>query len=107
MLTEIMGQQGQGAGLHSLQATLGCELQGDLSVRGFWRLGYNRQDQDFLTFDSETLPWTVATPSALHIKKLWETQGPRADLVKTFLRVTCLAQLWRYLASWRGLLENT
>ncbi|XP_058386698.1 MHC class I-like protein MILL1 [Diceros bicornis minor] len=44
---------------------------------------------------------------AQHIKKLWETQGPRADLVKDFLCVTCPAQLWRYLASWRGLLENT
>ncbi|XP_058386699.1 MHC class I-like protein MILL2 [Diceros bicornis minor] len=76
MLTEIMGQQGQGPGLHSLQATLGCELQGDLTVRGFWRLGYNGQDQDFLTFNSETLPWSVATPSAQHIKKLWETQDP-------------------------------
>ncbi|KAF5911651.1 hypothetical protein HPG69_010972 [Diceros bicornis minor] len=77
LLTEIMGQQGQARG------------------------------QDFLTFDSETLTWTVAMPSAQHIKKFWETQGPRADLVKTFLRVTCPAQLWRYLASWRGLLENT
>ncbi|XP_014650558.1 PREDICTED: MHC class I polypeptide-related sequence B-like [Ceratotherium simum simum] len=76
MLTEIMGVQAQASG------------------------------QDFLTFDSETLPWMVATPSALRIKKFWETQGPRADLVKTFLRVTCPAQLWRYLASWRGLLEN-
>ncbi|XP_058385637.1 MHC class I-like protein MILL1 [Diceros bicornis minor] len=104
MLTEIMGQQGQGSGLHSLQATLGCELQGN-STRGFWRLGY--KGQDFLTFDSPTLTWTLALPSAQHIKKLWETQGPRADLVKTFLRVTCPAQLWRYLASWRGLLENT
>ncbi|XP_014650557.1 PREDICTED: MHC class I polypeptide-related sequence B-like [Ceratotherium simum simum] len=63
--------------------------------------------QDFLTFHSQTLTWTLATPSAQHIKKLWETQGPRADLVKDFLRVTCPAQLWRYLASWRGLLENT
>ncbi|XP_058385641.1 MHC class I-like protein MILL1 [Diceros bicornis minor] len=104
MLTEVMGQQGQGAGLHSLQATLGCELQGD-STRGFWRLGY--KGQDFLTFDSQTLTWTLATPSAQHIKKLWETQGPRADLVKDFLCVTCPAQLWRYLASWRGLLEHT
>ncbi|XP_058385621.1 MHC class I-like protein MILL1 isoform X1 [Diceros bicornis minor] len=106
MLTEIMGQQGQGSGLHSLQATLGCELQGD-STRGSWRLGYNGQDQDFLTFYSQTLTWTLATPSAQRIKKLWETQDPRADLVETFLHVTCPAQLWRYLASWRGLQENT
>ncbi|XP_058385619.1 MHC class I-like protein MILL1 isoform X2 [Diceros bicornis minor] len=106
MLTEIMGEQAQASGLHSLQAMLSCELQGD-STRGSWRLGYNGQDQDFLTFNSETLPWMVAKPSDQHIKKLWETQGPRADLVKIFLRVTCPAQLWRYLASWRGLLENT
>ncbi|XP_058386696.1 MHC class I-like protein MILL1 [Diceros bicornis minor] len=104
LLTEITGQQGQGPGLHSLQATLGCELQGD-STTSFWCLGYN--GQDFLTFDSQTLTWTLALPSAQHIKKLWETQGPRADQVKDFLHVTCPAQLWRYLASWRGLLENT
>nr|XP_044615718.1 MHC class I-like protein MILL1 isoform X3 [Equus asinus] len=104
-LAEIMGQQGQGQGLHSLQATLGCELQRDLSTRGFWRLGYN--GQDILTFDSETLTWTVDAHSAQHIKKLWETRGPRADLAKIFLYETCPAQLWRYLASWRGLLEKT
>ncbi|XP_046539467.1 MHC class I-like protein MILL2 isoform X3 [Equus quagga] len=104
-LAEIMGQQGQGQGLHSLQATLGCELQRDLSTRGFWRLGYN--GQDILTFDSETLTWTVDAHSAQHIKTLWETRGPRADLAKIFLYETCPAQLWRYLASWRGLLEKT
>uniref|UniRef100_F6SJC9 Ig-like domain-containing protein n=1 Tax=Equus caballus TaxID=9796 RepID=F6SJC9_HORSE len=37
-LAEIMGQQGQGQGLHSLQATLGCELQRDpaLEASGAW-----------------------------------------------------------------------
>lgn len=68
-------------------------------------MGYN--GQDILTFDSETLTWTVDAHSAQHIKKLWETRGPRADLAKIFLYVTCPAQLWRYLASWRGLLEKT
>lgn len=69
-------------------------------------MSYNGQGS--LTFNVEILTWLVpAMPSAQPIKELWETEGPRADLVKLFLHETCLAQLWKYLASWRGLLGNT
>ncbi|XP_027623008.1 zinc-alpha-2-glycoprotein [Tupaia chinensis] len=100
-LAAIMSQQGQDRGFHSLQATLGCELQDNLSTGGFWRLGYN--GQDFLTFDLETLTWTATLPSAQRIKKFWERHSPQADLVKVYLQETCPAQLRRHLASLRGL----
>ncbi|XP_005370380.1 hereditary hemochromatosis protein homolog isoform X1 [Microtus ochrogaster] len=100
MLAEVMDQQGQKKGLHILQETLGCELQGNQSTGGFWRIGYD--GQDFLTFDQKTLSWTMAMPFTQKTKTFWETHAPRADEVKTFLDDICPAQLQRYLASMRN-----
>ncbi|XP_041510862.1 MHC class I-like protein MILL2 isoform X1 [Microtus oregoni] len=100
MLAEVMNQQGQKKGLHILQETLGCELQGNRSTGGFWRIGYD--GQDFLTFDQKTLTWTMAIPFTQKTKTFWETHAPRADEVKTFLDDICPAQLQGYLASMRN-----
>lgn len=90
----------------SLQATLGCGLQGELSTGGSWHLGYN--GQDFLTFDLETSSWKVAEPSAHTAKILRKMHGvPKAELVKTFLYDSCPAQLRRHLASMRNQLQDT
>ncbi|XP_029411375.1 hereditary hemochromatosis protein isoform X2 [Nannospalax galili] len=104
MLAELMGQKGQDRGFHTLQATLGCELQGNNSG-SFWHLGYD--GQDLLTFDLETLTWKLAEPLNQETKMLWERHGPRADLVKTFLHDVCPAQLLRHLASLRNQLVDT
>ncbi|XP_038195151.1 MHC class I-like protein MILL2 [Arvicola amphibius] len=100
MLAEVMNQQGQNKGLHILQETLGCELQGNRSTGGFWSFGYD--GQDFLTFDQKTLTWTMAMSFTQKTKTFWETHVPRADEVKTFLEDICPAQLLGYLASMRN-----
>lgn len=96
MLAEVMNRQGQNKGLHILQETLGCELQGNRSTGGFWRFGYD--GQDFLAFDQKTLTWTMAMPFTQQTK----THAPRADEVKTFLEDICPARLQGYLASMRN-----
>lgn len=105
MLVELISQQSQNKGLLTLQATMGCELQRNGSIRGFWRLGYN--GQNFLTFDPKTVTWTMAGPLAQQRKTFWETRAPRADQVKMFLDGTCPAQLQRHLASLRNVLWDT
>ncbi|XP_037057739.1 zinc-alpha-2-glycoprotein-like [Peromyscus leucopus] len=96
MLAAATKQLGQETGLHTLQETLSCELQGNQSTGGFWRLGYDGQDS--LTFDQKTLRWTMTVPSTQQTKVFWETHAPRADEFKTFLEDICPAQLQGYLA---------
>ncbi|KAL1769106.1 zinc-alpha-2-glycoprotein-like, partial [Sigmodon hispidus] len=101
MLAEVINHQGQSKGLHTLQVILGCELQGNQSIGGFWRLGYDGQDS--LTFDQKTLTWKVAMPFTQQTKTFWETHAPRVDQVKTFLEDLCPSQLHGYLASLRNI----
>lgn len=68
-------------------------------------MGY--KGRDFLTVALGPLVWMVALLSSQSIRKLWETHGLRADLVKVFLLEPCPAQIQRYLVSSRGLPENT
>ncbi|XP_076428381.1 MHC class I-like protein MILL2 isoform X2 [Peromyscus maniculatus bairdii] len=93
MLTEVMTQKGQHRGIHTLQATFGCETQGN-NTGGFWRLGYD--GQDFLIFDQKIPTWKVAVPSAYSSKIFWERHGPSVEKVKTFLNGICPDRLQRY-----------
>lgn len=84
---------------------MGCELQGNLSAGGFWRLGY--RGQDFLTFDPASFTWTATLPSARQSKQFWEVHGPSMNQVKNFLYETCPKQLQRHLAALRDILVDT
>ncbi|CAH7392569.1 Mill2 [Phodopus roborovskii] len=103
MLTEVMTQQGHNEGSHTLQETLGCELQENRSTGSFWRFAYDGQDS--LTFDQKTPTWTVAVPYSQQMA--WETHAPRADRVKAFLEDTCPAQLQGYLGFLRKFSMDT
>lgn len=105
MMAEMLNQKGHDNGLHTLQATLGCELQRNGSTRGFWHLGYD--GRNLLTFDQKTLTWMMDVPFTQQNKTFWEPRAPKADLVKTFLDDTCPAQLQRYLASLSNVLPDT
>ncbi|XP_012980871.1 hereditary hemochromatosis protein homolog isoform X1 [Mesocricetus auratus] len=96
MLAGVTNYQGHNMGFHTLQETLGCELQGNRSTGSFWHFGYDGQDS--LTFDQKTLTWTTVVPSTQQTKMVWETHVPRADGVKAFLEDVCPAQLQGYLA---------
>ncbi|XP_003516103.1 hereditary hemochromatosis protein homolog, partial [Cricetulus griseus] len=105
MLAEVTRHIGQDRGNHTIQMTFGCELQGNRSTRGFWRLGYDGQNS--LTFDQKTLTWTMAVPSTKQTKTFWEICAPKASQVKAFLEDTCPAQLQKYLASSKKFLLDT
>ncbi|XP_036624620.1 zinc-alpha-2-glycoprotein-like [Trichosurus vulpecula] len=106
-LQDILTQNNQSDsndGSHTLQATLGCELQGNNSTRGFWRFRFD--GQDFLTFHRETLSWTAAHPVAKKIKEKWEDRF-QMKFPEVREEEYCSIQLQRYLASWKGILERT
>ncbi|XP_049983123.1 MHC class I-like protein MILL2 [Alexandromys fortis] len=102
ILAEVTDQD---RGLHTIQVILGCELQRNGNIGGFWRLGYDGQDA--LTFDQKTLTWIMAVPSTQQTKTFWETHAPKADQVKNFLEGICPAQLKRHLDSLRNAQMDT
>ncbi|XP_052619149.1 MHC class I-like protein MILL2 [Peromyscus californicus insignis] len=104
MLTEVMTQKGQHGGIHTLQATFGCETQGN-NTGGFWRLGYD--GQDFLTFDQKIPTWKVVVPSAHSSKTFWEEHVPSVDQIKTFLNDICPDHLQRHLIYLENQLMDT
>uniref|UniRef100_A0A4X2JZB3 MHC class I-like antigen recognition-like domain-containing protein n=1 Tax=Vombatus ursinus TaxID=29139 RepID=A0A4X2JZB3_VOMUR len=90
-------------GSHTLQATLGCKLQGNNSTRGFWRFQFD--GQDFLTFYPERLNWTATHPAAKRIKEKWEDWF-QMKFPQVREEEYCSIRLQRYLASWKGILER-
>ncbi|XP_006875737.1 PREDICTED: MHC class I polypeptide-related sequence B-like [Chrysochloris asiatica] len=62
------------SGLHSFQEKLGCEIQEDSYLRGFWNYSYD--GEPFFSYDLETQAWTVFRPSAqtlaMTTKKTWD-----------------------------------
>ncbi|XP_044528343.1 hereditary hemochromatosis protein homolog [Gracilinanus agilis] len=104
ILQDILGQNNQSGssdGSHTLQATLGCELQGNNSTRGFWRFRFD--GRDFITFSPEKHSWTAVHPGAQKIKEKWED----CFQMKLQEEEYCSIGLQRYLASWKGILERT
>ncbi|KAL6038612.1 hypothetical protein STEG23_017916 [Scotinomys teguina] len=104
MLSEVMTQKGQHGGIHTLQATFGCETQGN-NTGGFWRLGYD--GQDFFTFDQKIQRWNVSLPSAHSSRIFWERHVPSVDQIKNFLNDICPDHLQRYLIYLRNQVTDT
>lgn len=86
-------------GIHTLQETFGCEIQGN-DTRTFWRLGYD--GQNLLRLDEKTLTWKASVPSAHTIKTIWESHGPTLGEVKAFLYHLCPDRLQRCLTYLRS-----
>ncbi|XP_068929342.1 hereditary hemochromatosis protein homolog isoform X2 [Petaurus breviceps papuanus] len=106
-LQDILRQNNQSDGIngsHTLQATLGCELQGNNSTRGFWRFRFD--GQDFLTFYRERLGWTAVHPATKGIKEKWEDWF-QMKFLEVHEEEYCSIRFQRYLASWKGILERT
>ncbi|XP_021089553.1 zinc-alpha-2-glycoprotein [Mesocricetus auratus] len=104
MLAEVMTQKGQNGGVHTLQATFGCEIQGN-HTGGFWRIGYD--GQDFLSFDQKNSKWQVPVLLAHSTKTLLAIHSPSVDQVKTFLDDICPYHLWRYLTCMKNQIMDT
>uniref|UniRef100_G3TLR0 Immunoglobulin C1-set domain-containing protein n=1 Tax=Loxodonta africana TaxID=9785 RepID=G3TLR0_LOXAF len=73
-IMKLQDQKRGGAGLDSLQETLGCEIQEDDGPGGFWNYCYGKEH--FLCCHLETKRWTVPLSSvqtlALEMRKTWD-----------------------------------
>ncbi|XP_068963289.1 H-2 class I histocompatibility antigen, Q9 alpha chain-like [Petaurus breviceps papuanus] len=78
---------------HTLQVILGCELQMNGYVRGFWNCRYN--GQDFLSLSLENLTWTGVSPEAQEVKKILEKNKSQLD-IQTYVLGHCPDYLSNY-----------
>uniref|UniRef100_A0A8C5S361 MHC class I-like antigen recognition-like domain-containing protein n=1 Tax=Laticauda laticaudata TaxID=8630 RepID=A0A8C5S361_LATLA len=69
-LRNVQHRYKQYRGFHILQTTYGCELRGNISIRGYSQYGYD--GRDFLIFDKETLTWMAPDPQAQITKRNWD-----------------------------------
>ena len=100
---------GDGAGLHSLQETVGCEIREDSRARGF-RLLY---------FDGElllscypeahgcALPQSSARTLAMEMEKSWDIDGFLSKHYQAHVQGELCGRLRGYLESWTGFMERT
>lgn len=99
----IMDNRHHGAGPHTLQVALGCEVGADNSSRGFWAYGYDGEDH--LEFRPATLSWRAA-PGAWATKMEWEGSSVRARQNRAYLERLCPEQLARLLELSAGALDR-
>ncbi|XP_036624622.1 hereditary hemochromatosis protein homolog isoform X2 [Trichosurus vulpecula] len=77
----------------TLQVILGCQLQMDGNVRGFWNYRYN--GQDLLSLSLENLTWTGASPEAQEVKKTLEKNKSHLN-IRAYVLGDCCAYLRNY-----------
>ncbi|ETE57068.1 Major histocompatibility complex class I-related protein, partial [Ophiophagus hannah] len=95
-LEELSNLNHQTGGLHTWQATWGCELREDKGKEWFLHYGYN--GMDFISFDKETLRWVAAQPQAQKVKEKWEDHPGWSQRKKNYLEYTCIDWLQTYLS---------
>ncbi|XP_065262202.1 class I histocompatibility antigen, F10 alpha chain-like [Emys orbicularis] len=78
-------------GFHIIQMILGCDLQEDNTIQGFYRDSYN--EQDFLTFDKETMTWVAADIGAQITKRRWDAEVFDNQRWKHYLEEECMPWL--------------
>ncbi|XP_026103854.1 zinc-alpha-2-glycoprotein-like [Carassius auratus] len=73
--------------LHTLQRIAGCEVEkfpnGTVkSLRAFDEYGFD--GEDLIAFDNDTMQWIVESPKAKEMKKRWDPQIGRNQLIKDY-----------------------
>ncbi|XP_075411463.1 MHC class I polypeptide-related sequence B isoform X2 [Tenrec ecaudatus] len=116
---EELGQRGrelrmtmadfQQEGLHSLQETLGCELQEDNTLIGFWE--YRCAGELLLDYVPETQSWKLPPssfqPLAEKIKKKWDLERDRHKDYRHHVQGDTCTKLQKYLIFWNNSQEQT
>ncbi|XP_074873740.1 uncharacterized protein LOC142025119 isoform X2 [Carettochelys insculpta] len=90
----------QTQGRHTLQWSLGCELEPGGLVRGWYQLGYD--GEDFVVFDGGNRRWLAAAPWAEATGRRWDAQPEFARQLHSYLGDTCVEWLGRFLRSRRA-----
>ncbi|KAL6466087.1 hypothetical protein MHYP_G00262200 [Metynnis hypsauchen] len=91
-------------GLHTWQWTIGCELHGNGTKRGYSRFAYD--GEDFLSLDLKNLTWTAVNQKAVTTKQEWEIKTDKAKGHKNFLETECINWLKKYVELGRATLER-
>ncbi|KAG9261545.1 patr class I histocompatibility antigen, alpha chain G-like [Astyanax mexicanus] len=87
-------------GLHTLQTTIGCQLDDNGSRRGFAQFGYD--GDDLLTLDLKSETWIAAVPQILpFINSSSSAQG-----TKQFILYQCIDCLLMYVEFGKSVLER-
>lgn len=100
---------GDGAGLHSLQETVGCEIREDSRARGFRLLHFD--GELLLSCYPEAhgcaLPQSLARTLAMEMEKSWDTDGFLSKHYRAHVQGELCGRLRGYLESWTGFMERT
>ncbi|XP_017543917.1 BOLA class I histocompatibility antigen, alpha chain BL3-6-like isoform X1 [Pygocentrus nattereri] len=102
IIPAVMKLFSQTGGIHTWQWTIGCELHGNGTKRGYSRYGYD--GEDWLTLDLSTSTWTAANAKAVITKQ--EENTAKAKGHKNFLENDCIEWLQKYVEFGRSTLER-
>ncbi|KAB1261584.1 MHC class I polypeptide-related sequence B [Camelus dromedarius] len=109
MEPEPEGHCSVGAGLHSLQETVGCEIREDGQARGFRSICYD--GKLFLSCHPEThgcrVPQSLDQTLAMEIKKSWDTDGFQSKHYWAHVQGELCARLRSYVESRMGFTDRT
>ncbi|XP_053148337.1 major histocompatibility complex class I-related gene protein-like [Hemicordylus capensis] len=86
-LAEWQKNPNQSEGLHIWQGMLGCGLHEDGQKWGYWQSGYD--GQDFISFDTENITWTVDGAAAKKMKRKWDSLLRMTRNMKRYLEGPC------------------
>ncbi|XP_053149251.1 uncharacterized protein LOC128343841 [Hemicordylus capensis] len=100
LFVRLQNVSNQSEGLHIWQGTLGCGLREDGKKRGYWRSGYD--GRDFISFNTETITWTVADAVAEKMKGKWGSLLTMSSNMKRYLEGPCIERLLTLVACGNG-----
>ena len=100
---------GDGAGLHSLQETVGCEIREDSCARGFRLLYFDGKLllSCYPEANGCALPQSSARTLAMEMEKSWDIDGFLSKHYRAHVQGELCGRLRGYLESWTGFMERT
>ncbi|XP_027767037.1 uncharacterized protein LOC114073493, partial [Empidonax traillii] len=89
-----------------VQGMIGCELYPNRTSRTFASAGYN--GQDFLSFDTENVTWTLSQDTDLsrYVLAFLKNYTALSEWVEVIFSDTCVNAIERFLSSGRAALER-
>ena len=87
-----------------MQWMYGCELHDDGTKRGYMQFGYD--GEDWISLDLNTETWTAANAKAVITKLKWDPDVGFTAGRKTYLKITCIDWLQKYVEYGRSTLER-
>ncbi|XP_064424770.1 class I histocompatibility antigen, F10 alpha chain-like [Latimeria chalumnae] len=90
-----MQHYNQTSGVHTLQHICGCKLQGDATIDGVMKYGYD--GEDFISFDKEKLMWVAAVDQAIPTRNQWNADTAYIQALKAYFEGQCNELLSKFI----------